>query len=221
VREPSFGQGGTWGTPLHAVILVANWQRTNVHFMPPRNLDKVRVMNALLAHGANPNAAMSKEPPKWRSGYYDNPMPGATPFALAASYGDVPLMRILLAHGANAHTKTKNNTTTLMLAAGLTYIQAQSRDAPGDHLEAVKMLLDLGEDVNAVNDQGQTALHSTGYSGWNGIVELLVSKGAKLDVKDKKGRSPLSIADGVYVGSSIYGQPKTAALLRQLGAPEP
>lgn len=221
VREPSFGQGGTWGTPLHAAILVANWQRTNVYFTPPRTFDKMRVMKALLAHGADPNARMAREPPKWRSGYYDNPMPNATPLALAASDGDVALMRLLLESGADPHARTKGNTTTLMLAAGLTYIQAQSRDAPGDHLEAVKMLVELGEDVNAVNDQGQTPLHATGYSGWNGVVEFLVSKGAKLNPKDKKGRTPLSIADGVYVGSSIYGQPRTAELLRKLGAEEP
>ena len=90
---------------------------------------------------------------------------------------------------------------------------------PADrHLEAVRLCLELGADINAANDAGNTALHGTAYIGFETIAEFLVQKGAHLDPKNKKGETPLSWAEGVEVIMQIVAQEKTAAVLRRLGA---
>src|SRR5262249_39964657 len=95
-----------------------------------------------------------------------------------------------------------------------------------DGLQAVNLALELGGDVTAVNDYGQTALHGAAHRGANAIVQLLVDRGARLDAavtKDgggnlgwKKGWTPLIIAQGVFYANSLKRYPETAALLRQL-----
>src|SRR5262249_46585529 len=90
-----------------------------------------------------------------------------------------------------------------------------------DALEAVKLCLDLGNDPNAVDASGETALHGTAYRGLSGsssLIELLVQRGAKLNVKDEFGWTPLTIAEGIYYGGSDTGSDSMAALFRKLGA---
>jgi hypothetical protein len=93
-------------------------------------------------------------------------------------------------------------------------------------LDAVKLLVDeLKADVNAVNDRGETPLHGAVCRGADSVVQYLVSKGAKLDVKDKDGQTPLDVASkGMIRPITIEGQPlivlgnneHTAVLLKKL-----
>ena len=75
-----------------------------------------------------------------------------------------------------------------------------------------------GADVNFVADTGETAMHAAAYRGANSVVQYLFDKGAKLDVADKSGRTPLRVAEGVEYGNSFAAQAQTAELLRKLGA---
>jgi hypothetical protein len=83
-------------------------------------------------------------------------------------------------------------------------------------LEAVKMCVDLGNDVNAINMYGETALHGAAYRGVNSVVEYLVGKGAKLDAKDMRGWTPLTVANGISYTDFFKAQTSTAELLRKL-----
>ena len=87
-------------------------------------------------------------------------------------------------------------------------------------LEAVKLAIALGGDVRTMNDHGQTAMHGAAYMGGDTIVEFLAARGAPVDVSDRNGLTPLSIAEGLYVGGAFVARPGTAALLRRLGAGE-
>jgi ankyrin repeat protein len=206
-------------TALHQLI----WSRDpNRHFnipppIPDGKMDSLELAKALVAHGANVNARMTKEP---RDGYRNwmNRI-GATAFLLAAKAADAPMMRFFLEHGADPKITAKDGTTTLMAAAGIGYWQAESNGTEAEAMDAVKLALELGDDVNAANDAGYTALHGATVRGANSIVQLLADKGAKLDAKtNKEGWTALAIADGVFIANTYKAQPHTAALLRKLMA---
>ncbi len=141
---------------------------------------------------------------------------GATPFLRAALCGDVEVMRLLLAHGADPKIDTEDHTTPLMAAAGVGFSDGfiHDRSVP-ETIEAMKLILDLGANVNAANDQGLTALHGAAHKAALEEIQLLVDHGADLQAKDKgskafgqdtKGMIPLNWAEGVPVGvqSAIY-----------------
>jgi ankyrin repeat protein len=163
-----------------------------------------------------------------QAGVDTNPL-GATPFWLAAEYGDAPMMRILVAGGANPKLNSKDNTTPLMAAAGVDFIEGQDRygrrwfqastlPLQQAALEAVKLCLELGIDINAVNGNGQTAMHGAAYMGSNLIAQYLFEHGAKLDVQNKLGQTPYYITQGVYQAGSFIIRKETGDLLRTLGA---
>jgi ankyrin repeat protein len=172
----------------------------------------------LLEHGAKVDARMT-------AGFKgDNERPrfvqvGATPFLVAAKNVDHQLMRLLVQHGADPMVKTGSNTTALMLAAGLQiYSIGEDSGTNEDALEAVKLCLEVGNDVNAADDNGETALHGAAWRGDNKIVMLLVEKGARLDAREKKGQfTPLAYAHLVYTPGMVFQSwPETEALLRKL-----
>jgi len=188
---------------------------------------KLELVKALLAHGANPNARLEKTPP--RVGYTQlqveqrvagvNAFPGATPFLLAAMAGDIEVMRALAAAGADPRLKTKDDTTALMLAAGLGRYLAESRVTEPQALEAVKVAFELGADVNAANESGNTALHGAAQVKANSVIEFLVAHGADVNVANKRGQTPETIGDTVRAGSAtVASRTSTGDLLRQLGA---
>jgi ankyrin repeat protein len=213
------GQG--W-TALHQI---ARLRRTNIGFLPPPtgsgNLSSLDLARRLVAKGANVNAKMTKD---FRDGYRNRlNRIGATPFLLAAKSVDTELMKVLLAAGADPMTPNADKTTALMVAAGVDVWNpgedgGSAPDFEPEALQAVKMLVELGHDVNAVNDRGETALHGAAYRGANSIVEYLVSKGAKIDARSKQGWTPWTIANGVFYTLFFKEQPATAALLAKLMA---
>ena len=190
--------------------------------VPPANMPGL--VKALLAHGANPNAQIAKDfPPYSRSPYaLQTSLAGQTPFLLAAAAADVDLMRVLLGGGADPHIKSKDGSTALMMAAGIGRIddRENSRDE-ANALEAAKLALTLGDDINAANARRRTALHGAAGIGANGLIQFLVEKGAGLNAKDRGGYTPLAIAAGLAPrggdsASRVYES--TMALLLKLGA---
>lgn len=191
--------------------------------MRPKMLGLVK---ALLDHGANPNARLVRNPPNQPEGSIV--MMGATALLLAAEAGNTGAVRLLAAGGADPLLGTKENTTPLMVAAGVGRFEdtedvTNSRSA---RLETAKLLVELGAPVNAAGENGWTPLHGAAYTGSDEIIRFLVEKGAKMDVMDRFGQTPLSIAEGVItvgLGDDAVRRPRnvrksTADLLLQLGA---
>jgi ankyrin repeat protein len=189
----------------------------------PDEMTAVDLMKVLLAHGANPNAEL-KTPTLQRAHTPGEGTlnVGSTALMRAAKNGDAASIRLLLEHGANPNAQQKNGTTALMLASGLgrgTGAFTKDYASEAELLEAVKLLVAAGADVNAVNDAGDTPVHY-GAQASDDIVRFLAEKGAKLDVKDKKDRTPVEMALGVGLFGHAGGPPTvregTANLIRQL-----
>jgi ankyrin repeat protein len=181
------------------------------------NVDSLDLARRLVARGADVNARQKKEPRDGNRNLLNRL--GSTPFLLAAKSADVPLMKTLLGLGANPAIPTNNGTTPLMAAAGVG-IWAPGEN-PGTHeeaLAAVKLAFDVGAgDVNAIDKEGETALHGAVYRGGAiPVIQFLIDKGARLDVVNKKGWTPLTAADGVeYTPAVLKRYPEAAALLRR------
>jgi ankyrin repeat protein len=183
------------------------------------------LIRTLLDHGADPNVQTKVEPPsrRWMMPFgarqWVNPA-GQTPFMRAALAGDVAVMRLLLEHHANPNIPTHAGVTALMSAAGIGWVPRQTYTEPKESiLEAVKLCLANGADVNAANSKGLTALHGAAYRGLDEVVQLLVQKGARLDSKDSEGRTPVVFADGAFLaGNPPERKSSTVALLQKLSS---
>jgi ankyrin repeat protein len=219
-------------TALHAAILLGD----------------LPLVRALVARGADPNASLAKGTP---SRYYSKDyafnenLVGATPIWLAARFGEPEMMRALAAGGADPHRTMKDGTTVLMSAIlptrGVGTFRAGDRreryQGPADvaakgegedeeiTVRTVTAALEIGADANAVNNEGDTALHLAAGLALNKVVQLLVDRGARLDVKNKRELTPLGMATtnqlrgplGVF-GLTLEERKPTADLLRRLGA---
>jgi len=143
---------------------------------------------------------------------------GQTPFLRAALSGDVTTMRLLLEHGADPNIPTNSNTTALMAAAGVNWVVGQTYTESKESLmEAVKLCIEKGGDVNAKNIMGITAVIGAANRGSDDILEFLVKQGAKLDVKDNEGRTPKDWAKGVFLATNAPEEkPSTIALIKKL-----
>jgi ankyrin repeat protein len=213
------GDTAGWA-PLHLAIMVRNPEQLPVPDpIPTGKLTSLDLIKALLARGGDPNGRMKRRMRGGgKNGGHLNQV-GATPFLLAAECADLVTMRLLLESGADPMLKTKDNATALMAAAGTGHSQGKSPGSESDALEAVKMTLALGNDINAVDDSGFTAMHGAAIRGANSIIQFLVDRGARMNVKNKSGQLPLTIAEeGDGANSDIRAQPQAAALLRTLMA---
>jgi ankyrin repeat protein len=182
--------------------------------------DPMDLIKTLLDRGANPNARANTTPFR---GFYQVSanwanFDGQTPFLRAALNGDIELMRLLLAHKADPNLGTRDGATPLMAAAGINWVVAQTYSrSDAEYLEAARLCLELGNDVNAVNSQGFTAMHGAANRGFDAMIELLATAGATLDVKDKQGRTPMTFAEGVFLAvQPPVRKPTTIALLEKL-----
>jgi len=183
------------------------------------------LIKALLARGADPNAQVNTTPVRGfmqGSASWVN-FDGQTVFIRAALAGDITLMRLLLQHGADPNIKTYEGSTALMASAGVNWVVAQTYSRSEDeYLEAAKLCLEKGADVNAINNQGFTPMHGATNRGFDKMVQLLFDHGSKLDVKDKQGRTPMTFAEGVFLAvQPPVRKPNTIALLEKLMSNKP
>jgi ankyrin len=220
-----------WGrTPLWAAVEYRNLDMNNKDQDTPTDnfVDRAPILafiHELLDAGATVNARTREVPPSRRWLYALGDVSwvdftGQTPFLRAALSGDTTLMRLLLTYGADPNLATPAGTTPLMAAAGVNWVVQQTyTESPQAVLDAVKMCVELGADVNASNSMGLTPLLGAANRGSNDIIQFLVSKGARLDVKDREGRTPVRWAEGVFLAAvGAERKPGTIALLEKLGA---
>jgi ankyrin repeat protein len=229
VNQPN--KGG-W-TPLY--IATDNRNIEGGDYPVPRpDMDHLEFIKILLDHGADPNLRAKDDTltrtiftMQW---FFES---GATPFVRAAQSGDVELMKVLLAQGADPELATDFGDTALSAAAGIGWVEGVTYEhSAADNLAAIKMLLDLGLDPNSANHDGRTPLMGAALKGGSDVVQLLVDRGARLDTRDHGSRDTdtnvskiaghtwqaLDYADGlVRVGvQSAITHPETAALIRKL-----
>jgi ankyrin repeat protein len=209
--DPNVGDAGL--TPLHWAA--ATWENGTANpvygfddamaGIPDRQA-KLQLVRALLAHGANPNARMTRPKPAFAGGYTD--AVGATPFLLASSVDDLEVMRLLLAAGADPKLVTATNTTAVMAAAALNHGVGESAVTEQQALEAVKFLLDLGLVAGGVTTFNENALFGPAYRGWNTLLEFLIEKGAEVNVVSKAGVTPWLAASGFgdRLGGVLYNK---------------
>ncbi len=215
-------------TPLWAAVETRNMDVDNGTF--ENGVDRAPVLDlikVLIDKGADVNARMKETPPIRRQmlrvtgslSWVD--FTGQTPFLTAALSADLDVMRLLLAHGADPKIPTFGGTTALMAAAGVNWVVDQTSDeGPAARLEAVKLCHELGLSVNDANSMGITAVMGAANRGSDDIIEFLVSKGAKLDVKDKEGRTPYNWAEGVFLATHpAKPKPSSMALIKKLMNP--
>jgi ankyrin len=212
-------------TPLWSAVETRNMDVDNASFV--NSIDRaplLALIEVLLARGAHPNARTKEAPPVRRAflrvtatlEWVD--FTGMTPFLYAARAGDVTVMRLLLKHGADPKIQTYAGTNALMAAAGINWVFDQTYDEGAAKLfEAVQLCHELGLDVNQVNTMGLTALHGAANRGNDDIIRFLVEKGARLDVADKEGRTPLTWAEGVFLATHpAKPKPSSIALIKSL-----
>ena len=229
---------GAGYTPLHAAILRGD----------------AALVQALLAHGADPNARLLRGTRYARQGKLfalDMAWTGATPYFLAAKFGRGDIMRRLAEHGADPHAGLTGGVTPLMAAAGMLTRgfgragkdrlgremdsaemevaltqDPDRRSVMGSGIEAVKVAVELGADVNAASATGDTALHLAAFHGFKTVARYLVSRGARLDATNHRGETPLDRALAARAPARLtrsltdYSDTSTADLLRTLGATE-
>jgi len=199
------------------------------------DMDHLDYIRALLDAGADPNARIT-ESTETRTVFTNQWLDeeGATAFLRASQSGDVPLMKLLLEHGADPNINTALGVTPLAAAAGIGWVEGVTMEWSTEQtIDAVKLLLDLGIDPNFQADTGRTALHGAAHKGATEVAKLLVAAGGRLDVRDfgntdNRGSAelaahtwlPIDYADGlVRVGvQSAIPHPDTAAVLRELMA---
>jgi ankyrin repeat protein len=192
-------------------------------------VDPIAMVRSLLAHKADPNAQL-KRPIIGRHTRNTGDASlslGTTALTRAAKSGDVRMMKVLLEGGANPHLTQADLTTVVMIAASgggqRVYPGSASVSVPAtedDSLAAVKLAAEAGVDLDAFNVNGDTAMHRAAARGADSIVTYLAEHGARLDTKDRRGRTPLDVALGVGGGGGRGGPPQvrktTADLLRRL-----
>ncbi|WP_422927883.1 ankyrin repeat domain-containing protein [Singulisphaera sp. PoT] len=207
-------------TPLHTLTWVRKASRGDDEAGDPSpigsgNLSSLELAEALVKHGADVNARLKRG----IAGTAILSRRGATPYLLASMTADVPYMKTLLKLGADPKIPNSQNCTPLMAASGIGSL-APGEDAGTEEeaIEAVKLNLELGNDINAVDDNGETVMHGAAYKCLPGVVQLLFDRGAKVEVwntKNKHGWTPLAIAEGHRPGT-FRPSPETITAIRHV-----
>ena len=221
---------GAGYAPLHAAVHRAD----------------LRLVTSLIAYGANLNVRLGKatQSRRMHDDYaFDKTLIGATPFMLAAKEGEAELMRAFAAAGADRSLGLADGSPPLVVAAlgeqrarkggTLTVVPGQrvNREPERRALEAIRVVLELGADVNTADASGNTAMHVAAQKRFESVIRLLAEKGARIDAKNRWGDTPLVVATrplppppGTQVatlGLVLTDEgPKIAEVLRSLGATE-
>ncbi len=206
-------------TPLHTITWVRKPKNSDYGSDPAPegsgNLSTLQFVRTLVAMGADINRQLSagrSVAPRL------NPQ-GTTAFLFAADKGDIPLMKLLLELGADPHIANVEGVTPLMVAAGQgTGAPLEDAGTEEEALEATKMVLDLGADINHVDDNGETTMHGAAYGSFPSVIRFLAENGAdsKLWRKpNKHGWTPLLIAEG-YRPGNFKPMPATIDAIREL-----
>ncbi len=169
---------------------------------PSGTLDAVAIVRRLLDRKADPNARLKAAIFQRHHTMGDGSLgSGATPFMRAAKSGDVEVMKLLLEAGADPTLTLPNKSNALMFAAGLGWrdgspaAPSYDQGTPDDAVQAITLLLERGFDLNAANDNGDTALHlAVTNRGAPEIVRFLIARGANLKAQNKRGLTPLAAA---------------------------
>lgn len=187
---------------------------------PPRgsgNLDSLELIRRLAKAGADLNARVTRKP---SAGTTALNFVGGTAFFLAARTADVDMMRLLVDLGADPKLPNEDGTTPLMAAAGAgTYSPGEDPGLESEALEAVKLTLALGNDVNVIDKNANTVMHGAAYKQLPSVVKFLSEHGARVDVwnrKNSSGWTPLRIAAGVHRGMNFRFHEPTANALRTI-----
>lgn len=173
----------------------------------------------IVKRGANVNLRLPKGAPKLPATSSSIGTEGATPILFAADRGDVPLMRLLLELGADPLIANAQGTTPLLAAAGVGTNEPQEEAGEeSDAVEAVKLLLDRGANINTVDANGDTAMHGAAYNISPLVVKLLAERGADPAIwsrPNKAGGTPLFIAEG-YISRLPRPDAATIAAITKL-----
>jgi ankyrin repeat protein len=216
---------GAGFTPLHWVSGVWEGEQANpvVGFSDPMSgipsrADKLTLVKALLAKGADPNARITRNPPGFAGGYRNSKV-GATPIFLAAYALDLELIKLLKEAGGDPTIKTRDNVSPLMAAAGVGRRLGYSDAKEPPAIEVATYLMEQGNNAADISGAGENVLHGVAYLGWNTLLQILVDKGAGVNVVSKAGTTPWLAASGQgdrQGGVNYFTE--TAALLVKNGA---
>jgi ankyrin repeat protein len=210
--------GPGW-TPLHTMTWVRKPGTGSNDPAPPGSgsMTSLELVRKLVAKGADVNARMTR---RTNAGASAMNMSGATPLLMAARTADAELMRLLVQLGADPKLTNADKSNVLMIAAGLgTRSPGEDAGTEAEVLEAVKAALEFGIDPNAVDENGETALHGAAYKHLPQVAKYLASHGARIEVwnrKNKNGWTPLRIATGVQRTANFRTSPVTAAAIREI-----
>jgi uncharacterized protein len=205
-------------TVLHAMSVVRNPGVGDNDPAPEGSgsLSSLELVKKLVARGANVNATMTKKVNLNNTRLNEI---GATPFLLAALTADTELMRTLAGLGADTSLTNVEKSTPLMMAAGLaTRSPGEDAGTESEVLAAVRLALELGADVNAVDSNGETAVHAAAYKNLPKVVKLLVARGARIELWNRPNRfgwTPLAIAVGYRFGN-FKPSAETEAAVREV-----
>jgi len=201
--NPNIANNGGW-TPLYLATDNRNIESGDYPVRAP-DMEHLEYIKLLIDKGANVNARICGTDSTEKKCIGDSTETrnnftmqwlfedGATPFLRAAQSGDIPLMKLLLAHGADPKIFTAHNVTPLAVASGIGWVEGVTFEwSEKETLEAVKMCLDLGIDPNVKDDEGRTSLHGAAHKGRPEVIQLLVDHGANLDAHDGGSRDSVN-----------------------------
>jgi len=223
--DPNIGAAGF--TPLHWASTTWESFASNPVYgfvdpmsgIPDRQV-KLRIVKALLAHGADVNARMTKKQPSFATGYTDSV--GATPFLLAASADDLEMMKILLDAGADPKIRTATNASAIMAATGLNRGIGENFIDEPQAKATVDFLLKLGLDPKGETTFGENALFGPAYHGWNTLLAQLIDLGVNVNAVSKAAVTPFLAANGQgdRLGGVLYNKEGADLLLKRGANPK-
>jgi len=210
-----------------ALYAITDMRNEDYSALPNRSgldaLPSLDIVTAILHRGAKVDVPLTKPLPG-RSGMDGGDTTlaaGSTALMRAARAGDFTVMKLLLDKGADPKLTTKDGNTALMLAAGIGYRDKSTKGAESDALEAVKVAIAAGLDIEQANARGETPLHGAAFRGADTIVQFLIDKGATINGVSRQGFTPLDMAMGKSVTAQLpVPHDSTVALFKKRGATE-